>query len=56
MNNNKIGIGCKLSNVEAHYDENGVLMIDNFKIECISLVSDPVDDYCKLNLVKESVD
>lgn len=54
MNNNEINIGCKLSNVEAHYDENGVLVIDGFKIESVSLVSDPVDDNCKLNLVKES--
>ena len=54
MKDNELYVGCHLSNVEAHYDENGVRVIDDFKIESVSLVSDPVDEYCKLNLFKES--
>lgn len=46
-------VRSSLSNVESHYEKNGVRVIDDFKIDSVSLVSDPVDEYCKLNLVKE---
>ena len=46
-------VGCHLTNVESHY-ENGVRVIDKFKIDSVSMVSEPIDEYCKLNLVKES--
>ena len=52
---NELYVGCKLTDVESHY-ENGVRIIDNFKFDSVSLVSNPVDDNCKLNLVKESED
>ena len=41
-------IGCHLNN--------GVRVIGDFKIDSISLVSNPVDEYCKLTTVKESED
>ena len=47
--------GCKLTDVESHY-ENGVRVIDKFQFDSVSLVSNPVDYNCRLNLVKESED
>lgn len=44
----KPSVGCHLINVKSHYDESGIRVIDDFKIDSINLVSNPVDEHCIL--------